>query len=188
MWFKIPGFRAEAARSLDSCRFRCAGLSFSLCDIQMRLFLVFLIVPLVEIALFVQIGGAIGLLGTLAVVVVTGILGAALLRSQGRAILSDVRNAVSGGGDVSAPVVQGALIGISGLLLLTPGFFTDAAGFALLIPKVRRDLIRWCARVIVPDITARHRFPERGPDDSVIDGVAHVVGQNKPHGPGQPED
>ena len=101
----------------------------------MRLLLILLIVPLIEIALFVQIGGAIGLFGTLAVVVATAVLGAAMLRIQGLAILFDLKRAASDGGDIAGPILHGVMVFSSGLLLLTPGFFTDVVGFLLLFPE-----------------------------------------------------
>lgn len=103
----------------------------------MLLFLAFIAVPLIEIALFIQVGGAIGLWPTLAVVVLTALIGTALLRRQGLAEMNRLRAALDGHGDPSAPLVHGAMILFAGALLLTPGFFTDAVGFALLLPPVR---------------------------------------------------
>ncbi|OWU69704.1 exlusion protein FxsA [Roseovarius sp. 22II1-1F6A] len=111
----------------------------------MRLFLLFLIVPLIEIALFVQVGGLIGLWPTLAIVILTAILGTALVKQQGRSELARLRGSFSDLRDPTEPLANGAMILFSGALLLTPGFFTDAVGFALLVPGVRRrvfDLIR----------------------------------------------
>lgn len=103
----------------------------------MPLFLLFLIVPLVEIALFIQVGGAIGLLWTLLIVILTAIIGTVLVRSQGLAVLNNLRNSVQDLRDPTEPIAHGAMILFSGALLLTPGFFTDAVGFALLVPGIR---------------------------------------------------
>ena len=107
----------------------------------MWLFLAFLLVPLIEIGLFIQVGGLIGLWPTLLIVVVTAILGTSLVKSQGAKALNDLRNSFSQLDDPSEPLAHGAMILLSGALLLTPGFFTDAVGFALLVPGVRTALM-----------------------------------------------
>ncbi|NRA98274.1 MAG: FxsA family protein [Rhodobacteraceae bacterium] len=109
----------------------------------MPLFLVFLIVPLIEIGLFIQIGGIIGLWPTLGIVVLTAILGTYLVREQGLRALADVQQSFQQLDNPSEPLAHGAMILFSGALLLTPGFFTDAVGFALLAPPVRRWLYRY---------------------------------------------
>ncbi|HMB12882.1 MAG TPA: FxsA family protein [Roseovarius sp.] len=106
----------------------------------MWLLLAFIAVPLIEIALFIQVGGAIGLWPTLAIVILTALLGTWLLRMQGAAALADLRRSFSEVEDPSEPLAHGAMILFAGALLLTPGFFTDAVGFALLTPPVRRRL------------------------------------------------
>lgn len=103
----------------------------------MYILLAFIAVPLIEIALFIQVGGAIGLWPTLAIVILTALLGTALLRQQGLQELDKLRAALAGRGDPAEPLVHGAMILFAGALLLTPGFFTDAVGFALLLPPVR---------------------------------------------------
>ena len=108
----------------------------------MWLFIAFLLVPLIEIALFIQVGGAIGLWPTLGIVILTAIAGTWLVRSQGRAALSQLRGSLNAFSDPTRPLAHGAMILFSGALLLTPGFFTDAVGFALLIPSVRDFVMR----------------------------------------------
>ncbi|QJF49721.1 FxsA family protein [Roseobacter ponti] len=103
----------------------------------MWLFIAFLAVPLIEITLFIQIGGAIGLGWTLATVVITAVIGTVLVRNQGALALTQLRASFSDMKDPTEPLVHGAMILFSGALLLTPGFFTDAIGFLLLIPGVR---------------------------------------------------
>lgn len=103
----------------------------------MWLFLAFLAIPLIEIALFIQIGGVLGLGWTLLIVVLTAVLGATMVRSQGSAVMGQVRRSFETVQDPSEPLAHGAMILFAGALLLTPGFFTDAVGFALLVPKVR---------------------------------------------------
>lgn len=111
----------------------------------MALFVLLIAAPIIEIGLFIEVGGWIGLWPTLAIVVATAIAGAALLRSQGRGVLTDLQGKLQAGGDPTGPIAHGAMILFAGALLLTPGFFTDAVGFALLIPPVRAMLLRWGA-------------------------------------------
>lgn len=103
----------------------------------MILFLAFILVPLIEIALFIQIGGGIGLWPTLAIVVLTAMLGTWLVRNQGRQALHQVQSSFERADNPAEPLAHGAMILVAGILLLTPGFFTDAIGFALLTPPVR---------------------------------------------------
>jgi len=109
----------------------------------MPLFLLFLIIPLVEIALFIQVGGLIGLWSTLLIVVLTAILGTFLVRSQGLTVLNQIRGSFEGLRDPTEPLAHGAMVLFSGALLLTPGFFTDAVGFALMVPAIRSAVFRY---------------------------------------------
>jgi UPF0716 protein FxsA len=108
----------------------------------MPLLLAFILVPLIEIALFIQIGDVIGLWWTLATVVVTAIAGASLVRRQGADILARLQASMETLRDPTTPLAEGAMVLFSGALLLTPGFFTDFIGFALLVPGVRHAIIR----------------------------------------------
>jgi UPF0716 protein FxsA len=142
----------------------------------MWLFIAFLAIPMIEIALFIQIGGAIGLGWTLATVVVTAILGTVLVRNQGALALSQVKSSFNEMQDPTEPLAHGAMILFSGALLLTPGFFTDGIGFLLLIPGVRAAAFRWVkARVNVQTIQTssgpqqRYR-PAGSAAGDVIDG------------------
>jgi len=103
----------------------------------MWLLIAFIAVPLIEIGLFIQVGGLIGLWPTLLIVLITAVLGTYLVRSQGLAALGQLQSSFSNLSDPTEPLVHGAMILFSGALLLTPGFFTDAVGFALLVPAVR---------------------------------------------------
>ena len=97
----------------------------------MWLLIAFIAVPMIEIALFIQVGGAIGLGWTLAIVLITAILGTWLVRTQGAMALGQLRSAFSELQDPTEALVHGAMILFAGALLLTPGFFTDAVGFFL---------------------------------------------------------
>ncbi len=107
----------------------------------MWLLAAFIGVPLIEIALFIQVGGLLGLWPTLLIVVLTAMAGTALVRSQGMAALGNIQRSLDRFDNPGAPLAHGALILVSGVLLLTPGFFTDAIGFALLVPAVRDRVI-----------------------------------------------
>lgn len=117
----------------------------------MWIILVLVAVPIIEIALFIELGGWVGLWPTIALVVVTAILGGILLRMQGFAAMQRLQASVAGGGDPSGPLAHGVMILVAGLLMLTPGFFTDAVGFSLLVPPVRSALIGW----VGPKLAAR---------------------------------
>lgn len=137
----------------------------------MWLFLIFLAVPLIEIALFIQVGGLIGLWPTLGIVILTAILGTYLVRSQGLAELQRLRNSFNDLRDPTEPLAHGAMILISGALLLTPGFFTDGVGFALLAPPVRAAILRYIRRNIkVQTFEYGPRNPGPPPGGPVIDG------------------
>ncbi len=105
-------------------------------------FLIFVATPIVEIALFIQIGGFIGVWATIAIVIVTALVGSILLRLQGSAVLRRTQLALRAGELPVDPVVDGISLLVAGALLLTPGFFTDAVGFLLFVPPFRRALAR----------------------------------------------
>lgn len=142
----------------------------------MWLLLAFIAVPLIEIALFIQVGGLIGLGWTLLIVLLTAILGTYLVRMQGAQALDKIKRSFNDLSDPSQPLAEGAMILFSGALLLTPGFFTDALGFALLIPAVRHAAFHWARKHIkVQSFSSgtgqpgHHPRPSsRGPD--VIEG------------------
>ena len=152
----------------------------------MWLLLAFIGVPLIEIALFIQVGGAIGLGYTLLIVVLTAILGTWLVRSQGLAALADLQGSFSELRDPTEPLAHGAMILFSGALLLTPGFFTDALGFALLVPGIRSAVFKWArARVKVTHFSMGATHPQHShrPHDAtpgdVIDGEFTEVDPSK---------
>ena len=105
---------------------------------MLQLVLLFVLVPFIELALLIEIGQRIGALPTVAVIVVTGVLGAALARSQGLKAIAAVREELAAGRMPTRPLLEGVLILIAGAVLLTPGLLTDVAGFLMLIPASRR--------------------------------------------------
>jgi UPF0716 protein FxsA len=136
------------------------------------LFLAFLLVPLIEIGLFIQVGGWIGLWPTLGIVVLTAVFGTWLVRREGLAALAQVKGRLRTFSDPTEPLAHGALILLAGALLLTPGFFTDSCGLLLLIPGVRAAVVRYLgARLRVQ--TGFSRDPR--PDPTVVDGEFYEV-------------
>jgi len=107
------------------------------------LFLSFLLVPVAEIWLLIEIGGVIGIGWTLATIVATALAGAWLVRTQGIAILGRIQREMAVGRVPTGDMLEGLMLLVAGAVLLTPGFFTDAIGFALLIPALRKLLSRW---------------------------------------------
>ncbi|MEM7546765.1 MAG: FxsA family protein [Pseudomonadota bacterium] len=163
----------------------------------MWIFAILVAVPVIEIALFIELGGAIGLWPTIGLIILTAILGAGLLRLQGFAAMSRLQTSLAEGGDPRGPMAHGVMILIAGLLMLTPGFFTDAIGFALLIPPVRVALIAWlgprlAARVVTVGTAARHgqphpgTNPQAGRDDETIEADYEDLtdGPKRPGGSG----
>lgn len=110
------------------------------------LFILFVVTPIAEIALFLTVGERIGIPTTLAIVIVTAIVGASLVSRQGRAEYAALQASVVRGAVPTKELAHGAMILVAGALLLTPGFLTDGVGFSLLVPQVREALRRWFSR------------------------------------------
>lgn len=133
------------------------------------LFILFIIVPLLEIYLFIQVGDQVGALTTVALVVLTAAIGVVLLRWQGVKTLIRARERMAAGELPAQQMLEGMLLAVGGILLLVPGFFTDAIGFALLIPPLRRGIYQLVkARAVVVNVNPRRRQPP-GQGDT-IDG------------------
>ena len=149
----------------------------------MWLLALFIAVPLVEIALFITVGGWIGLWPTLLIVVLTAVAGTALVRSQGAATLAQLRRSFDDLRDPTEPLAHGAMILFSGALLLTPGFFTDAVGFALLVPGVRARVLAEARKRIRVESVVERRGGWPAQDDDVIDGDYSVEDTPPRNGP-----
>lgn len=143
----------------------------------MWLLIAFIAVPLIEIGLFIKVGGLIGLWPTLAIVLLTAVVGSWLVRMQGAAALAQLRGSLNELRDPTEPIAHGALILLAGALLLTPGFFTDTMGILLLIPPVRTAVLRYLAsRVRVERFTVGGMPPRQDPHrPDVIDGEFYEV-------------
>lgn len=105
-----------------------------------KLFLCFTLIPAAELALLIYLGGIMGLWPTLGVILLTGALGAWLARAQGMRTMMRIQENMAQGITPAAEMVDGLLILVAGVVLITPGFLTDLAGFLLLIPFVRSSL------------------------------------------------
>ncbi|GAB6043973.1 FxsA family protein [Endothiovibrio diazotrophicus] len=136
------------------------------------LFLLFVIIPFIEIYLLIKVGGVIGALPTIGLVVLTAVIGAGLLRAQGLSTLARVQQTLAQGGIPAIELMEGAFLLVGGALLLTPGFFTDALGFACLIPPLRRWMIAGLLERGVMHVQSG--FGRRSP---------HPGGRESSHGP-----
>jgi len=103
----------------------------------------FIAVPLAEVFLFAEVGGAIGAWPTVGLVVLTAVVGLAMVRMQGMAVLARAQANMEREEPPVVEVLEGLGLLLAGVFLFIPGFFTDAVGFALLIPPLRIALIRW---------------------------------------------
>lgn len=111
------------------------------------LFILFAAVPLIEIALFVVVGERLGLGPTVAIVIVTALVGSWLVSQQGRNQIAQMQATVQAGAFPGKELAHGAMILVSGALLITPGFLTDVVGFLLLVPAVRETVrLAWMRR------------------------------------------
>jgi len=137
------------------------------------LLLLFIVVPLAEIYLLIQAGGAIGALNTVALVVLTAVVGAWLLRLQGLATLRRVQQSLERGELPETALVEGVLLLFAGALLLTPGFITDAVGFVLLVPTARVAL----AHAVLTRGVLHRADHGRPPDDPPSAGGRIIDGQ-----------
>jgi len=126
----------------------------------------FLLLPLVEIALFIVVGRAIGLMPTLGLVILAAVLGGLLLRQQGLGVVSRLRSNVSTGTIPGRTMFDAMLIGVAALFLVLPGFLSDVVALALLVPGVRGWIFSALAgRVRVVETTTsyrRHDSPGHG--------------------------
>ncbi len=142
----------------------------------MKLFLLFLSIPVIEIALFIEIGGWLGLWPTLGIVVLTALIGSYLVRSElprGLNRILNIRNHIH---ELTTALANTIAVGIGGILLLTPGFLTDALGLALLVPASRHFLIHMAIRFVSnSDVHASFHHRSDVPED-VIDAEARDVG------------
>lgn len=165
------------------------------------LLLLFLAVPIAEIAVFIQAGDLIGLWPTLGLCVATAVIGSILIRAQGLAALMRARATADRGAIPMAEVFTGLCLFLAGALLMTPGFITDTIGFLLLIPPVRAHLGKALVSMLVRHgnlhvYTGSGGYASNG-DSTVIDADFTDItdkdgsagdGSGRKRGPGNPPD
>lgn len=164
------------------------------------LVLLFIVVPLIELFVIIEVGQAIGVWPTIALLFLDSILGAMLLRSQGRAVWRRFNEALAAGRVPHVEVFDGAMVIFGGALLLTPGFVTDIFGLLLLIPPSRAGIRRFLTGMLVGRVSrgarvaywgyGRYRdrpggrVPPRPPDSPPghydVEGTAREVGEDDP--------
>lgn len=120
------------------------------------LFAAFVLVPIAEIATFITVGGALGLVPTLIAILATAVIGSFLVRQQGLRLLAEIRTEMEANRLPGRQLVQGAMILVAGILLLTPGFVTDSFGFLLLFPPTRAIMYSFIASRITLDTVVKH--------------------------------
>ena len=106
----------------------------------MPLFILFVIIPVIEITVLIKVGGFLGLFPTIGLILLTAMIGVTLLRVQGLSTLMRASESMQRGGLPAKEMAEGFLLALAGALLLTPGFVTDTFGFLLLTPGIRSQL------------------------------------------------
>jgi UPF0716 protein FxsA len=156
------------------------------------LLIVFVAVPILEIAVFIQVGGLIGLWPTLAIVILTAVVGTWQLRLQGLATLARAQRQLDSGQLPTSELFDGACLLLGGALLLTPGFVTDTLGLLLFLPPLRDALRGWLGRLVATRGSVRFYGMGGGgprrppPGDGVIDGDYREVTPGEPEDPEDP--
>ncbi len=133
---------------------------------------IFLVVPIVEIYLLIQVGQVIGAIWTVLLVVLTAVIGVSLLKIQGLSTLDRAQRKMQENQLPAHEMLEGLGLVVAGALLLTPGFFTDAVGFFLLVPPARIWLVRAVASRLVVK-TSVHAQQNHYRQNDVIDGVKY---------------
>ena len=130
---------------------------------MLKLLLAFTIIPIIEIYLLIEIGSIFGALTEITLVILTGFLGAFMARMQGLQTLFRIQESLREGRMPSSDLLDALLIVIAGVVLLTPGFLTDSAGFLLLIPTTRNSIKSWLQRQI------ELKYMSKRPEDIIIE-------------------
>jgi UPF0716 protein FxsA len=125
-----------------------------------RLLLLFIVVPLIELYLLIEVGSRLGAGTTVILIALTGGVGALLARMQGFRVIVQIRERLGQGQLPADELLSGGLVVAGGLLLVTPGLLTDAVGLALLVPFVRARMVEW-----IKDLLRR----------KIAEGRIHVV-------------
>lgn len=144
-----------------------------------RLLILFIAVPVVELILFMEIGARIGLVPTFGIILLTGILGAWLTKLQGLRTLTRYQQALAEGRLPHQEVMDGLMILVAGAVLLTPGFLTDAVGFLLLVPAIRSVVRNRLAQYLKGKIQVVGAGMDMGGGRTRNDGVFPEVGRHR---------
>ncbi len=116
------------------------------------LLILFTVIPALELMLLFKVGSQIGALNTFCIIILTGIVGAILTKSQGKFIIFDLQNKLRSGKIPTSTIVEGVMVFAAGLMLITPGFFTDCLGFIFVFPLTRKPLAHliqvWIAKLV----------------------------------------
>lgn len=118
-----------------------------------KLFLIFAVVPVVELAVLIYVGSIIGTFNTIAIVVLTAAVGAYMVKLEGIGVIYRFRMSIAEGTFPAEEIIDGAMVLVAGALLLTPGFFTDIAGFLMVFPASRGVIKRLLRRYVNHRIT-----------------------------------
>ena len=122
-----------------------------------KLFLIFLCIPLIEIMLFLEIGSRVGTWMTLTIIIATALLGASLAQREGLKTWWRIQDKLASGAIPGEELLDALMILVAGALLLTPGFLTDAIGFCLLHPGMRRRVKQWARNKFNRDLQVEYR-------------------------------
>ena len=140
------------------------------------LFLIFVVVPVVEISILIEVGEQLGMLPTVALVILTAAIGATLVRSQGLQTLMAAQQKIQQGQQPGQEMIEGLMLAISGVLLVTPGFATDALGLLVLMPFTRKPIANYLLTKMVKSGAGQNPFggqgfnPQRQSSEDIIEG------------------
>ncbi len=138
-------------------------------DMRLALLILFIVTPLIELALLIELGRQIGFWWTISIVIATAVIGTAVLQQQGLQTIARINQSMASGVPPIEPVVEGFFLLLAGAFLLTPGILTDAIGGLLLIPPLRRSFARWSFKRLLSSAnvhvhtTTEHQAGASGP-------------------------
>lgn len=142
------------------------------------LFLIFIVVPVIEISVLIQVGEQLGAFTTVVLVILTAAVGASLVRSQGLQTLLSAQKKIQQGQQPGQEVIEGVMLAIAGVMLVTPGFVTDFLGLLLLLPFTRQFFAaKLLERMIIKNMAQGQRefngdfsSPHQPTSEDIIDG------------------
>ena len=133
---------------------------------SLLLLIIFIVIPVIEISLFIEIGSFVGSFNTILLIFTTALIGVYFVRQQGISTYSKLYNQLQNQEAPIQTMFEGLVILISGILLITPGFFTDALGFLGLIPLTRVIFIK----IVANSVLSRYGMKNQNPNDVSIEG------------------